>query len=45
MQEYQQAIREQAYELWEPAGKPEGQEERYWHQAERQLGEERKLCR
>jgi Protein of unknown function (DUF2934) len=33
-------IRERAYQLWEQTGKPEGQEERFWHEAERQLKEE-----
>jgi Protein of unknown function (DUF2934) len=33
-------IRERAHQLWEAAGKPEGQEERFWHEAERQLREE-----
>jgi hypothetical protein len=33
-------IRERAYQLWVQAGKPDGQEERFWHGAERQLKEE-----
>ena len=33
-------IRERAHQLWEAAGKPDGQEERFWHEAERQLREE-----
>jgi Protein of unknown function (DUF2934) len=33
-------IRERAHQLWEAAGKPEGQEERFWHEAERHLKEE-----
>jgi hypothetical protein len=33
----EQAIRARAYRLWEAAGKPEGQEEQFWHEAERQL--------
>jgi hypothetical protein len=28
-----QRIREQAYELWQKAGSPEGEEEEFWHQA------------
>jgi hypothetical protein len=32
--------RERAHQLWEAAGKPEGQEARFWHEAERQLKEE-----
>jgi DUF2934 family protein len=30
-------IRELAYRLWLEAGKPEGREKEFWHQAERQL--------
>ena len=33
-------IRVRAHQLWEAAGKPEGQEKRFWHEAERQLKEE-----
>jgi hypothetical protein len=33
-------IRKRAHQLWEAAGKPEGQEERFWHEAERLLKEE-----
>jgi hypothetical protein len=33
-------IRERAHQLWEAEGKPDGQEERFWHEAERQLREE-----
>ena len=33
-------IRERAHQLWEAAGKPEGQEDRFWHEAEQQLKEE-----
>ncbi|TCH99377.1 DUF2934 domain-containing protein [Roseococcus sp. SYP-B2431] len=29
----QQRIRERAYELWEEAGSPEGEEQRFWHAA------------
>ncbi|RZN24174.1 DUF2934 domain-containing protein [Bradyrhizobium sp. Leo121] len=35
-----QAIRARAYRLWEAAGSPENEEERFWHEAERQLKEE-----
>lgn len=28
-----------AYELWEQAGKPEGQDQEFYHQAERELTE------
>ena len=43
MQEDQQAIRERAHKLWELAGKPEGKEDVFWLEAERQLAEERML--
>ena len=33
-------IRDRAYALWEQAGAPEGEGDRYWHQAERELAEE-----
>lgn len=36
----EQAIRARAYRLWEAAGSPEGEEERFWREAERQLKEE-----
>jgi DUF2934 family protein len=36
-----QAIRERAHKLWEEAGKPEGKEEHFWHEAEQLLREER----
>lgn len=29
----EQAVREQAYELWEQAGRPEGRAEEFWHRA------------
>jgi hypothetical protein len=32
-------IRERAYELWQEAGAPEGDDLRFWHQAERELSE------
>ncbi len=28
-----------AYELWEQAGKPDGQDQQFYHQAERELTE------
>ena len=40
MHEDQQAIRQRAH-FWEQAGKPEGKEEQFWLEAERQLAEER----
>jgi cell fate (sporulation/competence/biofilm development) regulator YlbF (YheA/YmcA/DUF963 family) len=30
-------IRKRAHELWERAGKPEGWDKEFWHQAEREL--------
>jgi hypothetical protein len=33
-----EAVRELAYSLWEQHGKPEGDAERYWFEAERLLG-------
>jgi hypothetical protein len=32
-----QDIRIRAHELWEQAGKPEGKDEEFWQQAEREL--------
>jgi DUF2934 family protein len=41
MDEDKHSIRERAYKLWEEAGKPEGKENHFWHEAERQLQQER----
>jgi Protein of unknown function (DUF2934) len=30
-------IRQRAYALWEAAGRPEGREQEFWHEAEREL--------
>jgi hypothetical protein len=30
-------IRARAHQLWEAAGKPEGRQVEFWHQAEREL--------
>jgi hypothetical protein len=30
-------IRVRAHQLWEQAGKPDGRDEEFWHQAEREL--------
>ena len=30
-------IRSRAHALWELAGKPEGRQEEFWHEAEREL--------
>jgi hypothetical protein len=32
-------IRARAYRLWEETGKPDGRDEEFWHQAERELME------
>jgi hypothetical protein len=32
-------IQTRAYQLWEEAGRPEGRDEEFWHQAERELTE------
>jgi hypothetical protein len=37
----EETIRSKAHELWEQAGKPDGREEHFWHEAERQLKQER----
>jgi Protein of unknown function (DUF2934) len=37
----EEQIRKRAFELWEQAGKPEGREDEFWNQAQRELqGEE-----
>ncbi|WGD55584.1 DUF2934 domain-containing protein [Bradyrhizobium sp. CB1650] len=36
----EQKIRERAHLLWEQAGRPEGKEDHFWLEAERQLQEE-----
>jgi hypothetical protein len=41
MQPDEDAIRRRAHQLWETAGKPEGKEDHFWLEAERQLREER----
>jgi hypothetical protein len=33
----EQEIRSRAYELWKDAGEPQGQMDRLWYQAEREL--------
>jgi hypothetical protein len=32
-------IRERAHQLWQAAGRPDGREDEFWHEAERQLKE------
>ena len=34
-------IRTRAHQLWEQAGKPQGREDEFWHQAEKELQEEK----
>ena len=34
-------IRKRAYELWENAGGPEGEMDRFWHEAEQKLEPEK----
>ncbi|MEQ8599665.1 MAG: DUF2934 domain-containing protein [Devosia sp.] len=36
----QDKIRDRAFQLWDKAGQPEGREEEFWYQAERELAEE-----
>jgi hypothetical protein len=33
----EEQIRSRAHELWEQAGRPDGREDEFWHQAEREL--------
>lgn len=33
----EEQIRSRAHELWEQAGRPDGREDAFWHQAEREL--------
>lgn len=33
-------IRDRAYQLWDQAGQPEGREQEFWYDAERELAEE-----
>lgn len=33
-------VRDRAYQLWNDAGQPEGREQEFWYQAERELAEE-----
>ena len=36
-------IRDRAYQLWDQAGQPEGLEQEFWYQAERELAEEEEV--
>ena len=35
----EEQIKVRAHELWEQAGKPEGREDEFWHQAEKELAQ------
>jgi hypothetical protein len=35
--EWEQRVRERAYAIWEQEGRPEGQAERHWREAEAEL--------
>lgn len=39
----EQQIRVRAHELWEQAGKPEGRDDEFWHQAEQALKAKQEL--
>ncbi|WP_338720853.1 DUF2934 domain-containing protein [Devosia sp. XK-2] len=36
----QEKIRDRAYQLWDRAGQPDGREQEFWYDAERELAEE-----
>jgi hypothetical protein len=36
--EDQSNVAERAYQLWDAAGRPEGVADRFWHEAEHELG-------
>jgi hypothetical protein len=36
----EEQIRTRAHELWEQAGKPEGREDEFWHEAEKEIKRE-----
>lgn len=36
----QDKIRDRAFQLWDKAGQPEGREQEFWYEAERELAEE-----
>lgn len=36
----EQKIRDRAFQLWDQAGQPDGQEQEFWFRAERELSEE-----
>ncbi|WP_411755786.1 DUF2934 domain-containing protein [Sinorhizobium meliloti] len=37
----EERIRRRAYEIWERDGRPDGEHDRHWHQAEKELEGER----
>ncbi len=37
MTEREERIRHRAHELWEKAGRPEGEDQRFWDEAEREI--------
>lgn len=37
---HEDKIRDRAYQLWLDAGQPEGREQEFWYDAERELAEE-----
>jgi DUF2934 family protein len=40
-----QAVRKRAYQLWEDAGKPAGQQDHFWLEAEKQIMQEQRADR
>lgn len=38
MDDRDEAVRRQAYEIWEREGRPDGQHESHWHRALKELG-------
>jgi hypothetical protein len=36
-------VRDRAYQLWDRAGQPEGREQEFWFDAERELAEENEV--
>jgi len=37
MTEREERIRKRAHELWEKAGQPDGEDQRFWDEAEREI--------
>ena len=40
---HEDQIKDRAYQLWDEAGQPEGREQEFWYQAERELAEEEEV--